>query len=418
MKLFDNGGHHEADLLGCIRAARNRCLHGEAVTDLRGGWRKASIAALTLQGYVPTPAGWLHKSCVHEIPDGARVMARSRVVARRDGTSYQVPRCRYPAYSTLPNVSRTRGHQPPPDAEGWIEYAFDYVPSPDRYSLLMARWTVPATPVGGYSDTSVYYAFPGLERDGPYINQPVLLYAGSSWGWKIGSWHCDLYGIDCYHSTLRSVAAGDSLFGKVASAECADGECQWMIQTVDLTTEQETVLWLTDSADYWWVTGGTVEVHHLDACNQFPAGGVFFSSITLFDTVGQVTPSWTDTIAPTSPSCGYAVSTTPSSDSLYHSVQPPPALDNWIYVQAPTYTAEPSGGYPPYSYLWEVCALDCEGGGERAPIADGVHPNTVVHGWQYLSSQYQVYWTSSGWNLRSTVTDTQSQQARAEYHVP
>ena len=98
---------------------------------------------------------------------------------------------------------------------------------------------------------------------------------------------------------------------------------------------------------------------------------------------------------------------------------PPPPLSASIAVEAPYYTAVPAGGYPPYTYLWEACAIDCAGGGgELSPALGVVRPYTVVHGWQSFSTELQVYWTSSGWNLRLTVADLQNAQAQAQYYVP
>ena len=100
---------------------------------------------------------------------------------------------------------------------------------------------------------------------------------------------------------------------------------------------------------------------------------------------------------------------------------PPPPLTNTIAKDGYNYTAYPSGGYTPYQYLWEACALDCDGGGDGllAPSAvGGVVPNLPVHGWQYEGNQQQLYWTSSGWQLRSTVTDGHSTQAVATYVTP
>jgi len=45
--------------------------------------------------YVATPAGWYHRSCVHEIEDGALV-GKDGLVTRRDGAIYQLTRCLYP----------------------------------------------------------------------------------------------------------------------------------------------------------------------------------------------------------------------------------------------------------------------------------------------------------------------------------
>src|SRR6266498_496073 len=75
-------------LVGCTDRAQVVTAPSDA--SLQAGNRQ-------LPGYVSTPAGWFHKSCVHEIPAGARVSI-DHVVTRRDGTKYQIPHCRYPAY--------------------------------------------------------------------------------------------------------------------------------------------------------------------------------------------------------------------------------------------------------------------------------------------------------------------------------
>jgi len=98
---------------------------------------------------------------------------------------------------------------------------------------------------------------------------------------------------------------------------------------------------------------------------------------------------------------------------------PPPApLSNSITVSAPYYTASPTGGYPPYTYLWEDCGIDCTGGASPATASSSTQPYTVGSGWQSLSNSQQVYWTSSGWYLRSTATDSHGTQAQAQYYVP
>jgi hypothetical protein len=290
----------------------------------------------------------------------------------------------------------------------------------DQYQLLMAQWVVPSAPVGAYTAGQVYYTFPGLQSDST-VNQPVLSYGYSGSYWQISAWACDSSGSGgtCHHGPLRTVATGDTIFGKVASTNCQAGVCDWMIQVFDFRTAEESTWWAVDDpGDYWTAVGGAVEAQGLTSCSQFPAQGVFYFSILLFDQYGQRSPDWIGTVLPNyTPQCGFVVTFTSSSVNLYHSVQPPPTLDNWIHADPPHYTAEPSGGYPPYTYLWEVCAIDCTGG-ERAPTARGAHPNTVVHGWQFLSREQQVHWPTSQWNLRSTVTDFQAQQAEALYHVP
>lgn len=57
----------------------------------------AAIAADT--DWIRTPAGLVHRSCVHEIPEGAVV--RKDSVRRRDGTTYALPVCRFKARSNF-----------------------------------------------------------------------------------------------------------------------------------------------------------------------------------------------------------------------------------------------------------------------------------------------------------------------------
>ena len=51
--------------------------------------------------WVQTPAGLMHRSCVHQIPAGATVLSRD-TVRRADGSRYVLPRCRYRGRSSLP----------------------------------------------------------------------------------------------------------------------------------------------------------------------------------------------------------------------------------------------------------------------------------------------------------------------------
>lgn len=115
---------------------------------------------------------------------------------------------------------------------------------------------------------------------------------------------------------------------------------------------------------------------------------------------------------------GFATTGVASCDPSPPPPPPPPPLSNSITVSTPYYTANPSGGYPPYTYLWEDCGIDCTGGSSSAGTSSGTQPYTVGSGWQYLSNSQQVYWTSSGWYLRSTVTDSHGTQAQAQYYVP
>jgi hypothetical protein len=56
---------------------------------------------------------------------------------------------------------------------------------------------------------------------------------------------------------------------------------------------------------------GMLEVHNLTACNQLPASGETQSSITVLNSAGRSLPlSWTPTISPGQPDCGFNLSFT------------------------------------------------------------------------------------------------------------
>jgi hypothetical protein len=95
---------------------------------------------------------------------------------------------------------------------------------------------------------------------------------------------------------------------------------------------------------------------------------------------------------------------------------PPSALSVSIGESAPYYTAVASGGEAPYTYAWEWCALDCAGG-ESLRGGDS-EPNSVAHGWQFLSTSNQVYWIESQRYLRVTATDAVNGSVQATVYVP
>ena len=105
-------------------------------------------------------------------------------------------------------------------------------------------------------------------------------------------------------------------------------------------------------------------------------------------------------------------------------VAPEPFSNSIVNHDTYFYTATPTGGDPPYvSSYWEWCGIDCDGGGgggDPAPPATrgGVRPDAIVHGWQFLSTDWTVYWRESQRWLRSTVTDSRGQQGVATYWVP
>lgn len=90
--------------------------HSEIPTQPRPGVA-ADIAAGTQppgSGYVMTPAGWYHASCIHEIPD--RSVVHGDTVSPPNLATIILPKCAYPHYSSYP-VQASSALAPPPTVE-------------------------------------------------------------------------------------------------------------------------------------------------------------------------------------------------------------------------------------------------------------------------------------------------------------
>jgi hypothetical protein len=288
---------------------------------------------------------------------------------------------------------------------------------------------VPAAPASTYTTNPLqtYYAFPAFQtgrHETSHILQPVLQFGNNgTWGgqyWTAASWWCD--GTDCYASEQHlTVYPGDLIWGLAGSNDCSGGYCDWSVITRDMTqghTGQSNYS-VRDTIAYDWGVGGAVEVYNLStSCDLYPASGVFYYDISMQDRYGSMSPTWTGVANDPVPHCSFAVTSTSATVNLYHNIQ---SLSNSISQDSSYfYSARPSGGYPPYvASYWEVCGLDCFGGGGDlvAREGGGVGPNTIAHGWQFLSTDWTVYWDISQRWLRSTVTDSQNQQAIATYHI-
>src|SRR6266545_749305 len=310
--------------------------------------------------YVATPAGLYHRTCVHEVEDGARI-GKNGLVRRRNGTTYQLPACMYRSFKLRPD-HRGKDDILAPTNNGWVEWVQATQTLPAYYGKLTANWTVPSNPSAGLGAGQVYYTFPGLQN-ATYIIQPVVQFGfnndlGGTF-WQMASWHCNG---NCTHSTPHAVAAGDAMYGSISASSCANGTCTWTIVTKDLTANDSTVMNVTDDNHYNWSTGGAVEVYGLTSCNQYPINGVIYSSIKAYNgSMTQIYPSWTNKVtAGLSPSCGFRLTSTTDSVVLYHNPGPAPSISSL--------STNPS---PPRQYI--SFALTVNGSGFNPATAEIVY---------------------------------------------
>jgi hypothetical protein len=261
-------------------------------------------------GYVPTPHGYYHQSCVHEIPEGAAAHVNGHV-ALADGSMTQLPSCNYPRLVLRHDAIN-------PTTNGWVEDA--NWTSPSAATRLTSRFSVPAAPSS--SSGQVVFFFPGMEpADGTIILQPVLQWgvsaAGGGTNWQIASWSC---GPSCVHSKLVKVNTGDSLIGTISGSSCSStGQCSWKIVTKDATTGKSTTLTTQgDSESYVWLFGGVLEAYGIDTCDQYPANGKeTFSSVDFFDQSGNLlAPSYAADVLGAAPACSFRVAPTGSGATI------------------------------------------------------------------------------------------------------
>jgi hypothetical protein len=298
-------------------------------------------------GYVMTPAGFFHRSCIHEIPEGALVDSNLRVI-RKNGSTYQIPRCLYPPFTTPASLFRSGTESASAlrtatvaatATNGYLEIAQTIVGGP--YKSISSNWLVPPTPVLSYVSPQVYYTFSGLYNGGAYILQPVTQYgfshdAGGGNFWQASSWRCDSNNGCLVSSPVLRVASGHSMTGSVVASACSGGFCTWTTTIRDLSTGQQSVLTLLHETETYAVAvGGAVEVQAMD-CAHLPQTGSFFSGITLTGpTYNNLSPSWISSYPP-GRICNSNVTSTATSVNLYH---PTAVLSGPAVITSPgTYT--------------------------------------------------------------------------------
>lgn len=385
---------------------------------------KPSLAGVTPIGdYVATPHGWYHRSCVHEIPSGARVDAGG-LVTRRDGSTYAIPKCLYPSYRAAWHAAASAAGIVGPFAvaldtswpgSAWItETATTAFDNGDRFRKLTAKWHVPSAPLGSYPSGTVrtYYAFPALETLWYNDLMPALQYGyngefGGSY-WTLASWWVtdSLGGL--YSTPDTIVQPGDQIYGSVTASSCTRGTpgmCTWTVFSADSTYPRirstiDTVA--RDSDTYGGAYGGRVEAYNVTSCDEYPSPGVFFNNIALSDTAGSLSSrSWLNFVF--SSGCYFAVTSWYQNGigavNLFHA-----SLLDSVAISGPSvvrpnqncgWFANPTGGVPPYSYSWnpvgtqdgnEVIESFASSGWLTAWVSDSLNQQVSAKKWITVSS--------------------------------
>jgi hypothetical protein len=267
------------------------------------------------ENYLVVPIGTtMHKSCVHAIPAGGRLLRNHDIVVG-DRVVEHVEPCAYP-----PKAGSAVGGAAPPPAPprvsglyGWpasvqvasAEDAYGY----DWFNGMDVGFSVPAKPTNTTGDSYHITIWPALSpADGFYVLQPVLSFGLSgSYGnfntWFMADWYCDQnYGSGTcfYGDTAMSVNVGDYIdtwVGIDTTQTCDSSGCSFVIgYTVNNGPQVSLPVQITELPQLAYI--GVLETYAVTSCSQLPnVSGMWFLNNGLYQpttdpyTLGWITPS-------------------------------------------------------------------------------------------------------------------------------
>jgi len=263
--------------------------------------------------YRPTPGGYVHSDCIHQVPSGSHVIdgVNGARVIYPDGTEIQLPKCNYPY--PLPNEPKKRPQALPIDskgqdsiyAHGWQVWTSYLEPNNDTFTAFWGSFGVPAAPPSWPTDDdAILYYFTGLQNYNwvpvpPFkpapaqfdIIQPVIQYGGGSSNgggeyWAVANWYVTVYS-GAVWSNMIELEAGDEVFGNMTILDSDT----WFIGSVVNNGQSSNNLTVSRSrltSQPWAYV--TLEVYNIYSCDWFPTAGNLanFTNLELF--VGNFVP--------------------------------------------------------------------------------------------------------------------------------
>lgn len=326
-RLFNNG--LLAGLAGLVvLLTAPALLSRQAVASSSGNAEGLNRPPEVPEGYVITPFGYFHRSCVRSVAEGDTLLADGRI-QHADGTvDLNAPVCGYPHYSPDGSVAlESQGMVEkctPTTGGSWIESIG--ATTLTSYGELSATWTVPPSPIS--DDNQLLYFFPGFQ-DCPNvvsILQPVLQWGkNNKFGgnyWVVASWNCCMKGI-VWHSTPLGVNVGDTILGAITPTCRSGRNCPtWNVVSEDVTTGWKTTLAKTSAnGQVWnWAFGAVLEVYNVVQCSDYPANLELPFTVRLYDQNLKLiaNPGWIGNPAPsgTKPKCDYGVKATRTTETI------------------------------------------------------------------------------------------------------
>jgi len=281
--------------------------------------------------YVRTPNGYFHKSCVHDVPNGAQVDDNDNVTTNGVVTHFEP--CQYPVIST-PSASLASSAPSPTIGHAWVE-SIEQDQSGQGFNLLEVNSQIPGIPCYP-GDQQTIYLFNGLE---PVFNafpliQPVIgyVYLSGNTGTQLEIAAVVLTSSNNTGSSINTnVNPGDKVDMAmwVISNKPVVGKT-WQIQIVDQANGQFAAIQFTTTADMNAATPAVLEVYNVSQCEDYPTPACFEKGSSVFSSITLAVPcaanEWTSYcgvgFAPfphnpspsLNPQCGYGITTVSSRD--------------------------------------------------------------------------------------------------------
>jgi len=279
-------------LIACASAADSEATGttGEGSANALAAVPATGLPLGVPQGYLATPVGYMHSSCLHHIAKDETIGADGNIV-RADGSTRARPSCGFPRYDRMGRIvdqsqsgaapSAVPG--PPTSNTGATDQA-----KIDGWSLaanasyqaavkgLSVSWTVPPVPtkVAG----QILFFFPGTKPldngANATILQPVLGFENGGGSWAVQSWNCCVDGTAMY-ADKYDVNPGDVIQGTMTGSNCDSGSglCQnWVITTKDVNNGRASVMNTTPFGHpQRWIFGAVLEAYGITSCDELPS---------------------------------------------------------------------------------------------------------------------------------------------------
>ena len=279
-------------------------------------------------GYVITPSGYFHPSCVRQLAEGDTLLSDKLAIQHANGTIENLSACEYPHFTPSGEVAgEGLPAAVPLTMSSWVEDAqtTEDPPPGTSYGELTAIWTVPPVPTNSSNCTTfpnncqIVAFFPGLQQTSDLsdtILQPTLAwneYRTFPGAWAIASWECCPGGQNLL-STPVGVNPNDKIKGFIRST-CSAGTITcptWKVTTFDVNLNKGTTYPVSgNTLTFNWAFAGVLEAYKINQCSDYPPNGqLIFSSVALYDdSFNRISnPKWGPTVTSgLTTQCGFVV---------------------------------------------------------------------------------------------------------------